>query len=982
MLMIKTALRGPLAHRLGAVLGAVFLLMICSAFPKGAFAEGRAAASDVGYFSKLDGKADITRAGSSTAVPVHGGDKVFVGDVVRTKAGSKAELTFNDKTVVRLAPESRVKVDEYLFNPDGGRQKASLYLFRGKVRGVVSSFKKKVIPVSLNDSTFNIQTPTAIAGVRGTDLFVFYLRGTTGVVFSEGLGFVYNPRVPGQVVDIRAGQSTFILNPEAPPLPPKRALNIEFLRHSSDTTIENGDDNGTNGEAQGGVEPASGEEGTAVTALSSSDEAAEAGETGDNGMASLDDNGSRSVGEDSDGFDPSSSRGLSDEGDSFKEATEYSDLKPISETSEEAFGASGAPILSFLSTPSEVTNSSSALFEVSSTEPADLYYYLDGALAYTSSSDGYDLAGLTVAEGWHTVTVTAIDSEGRSSSATYEWFYGQRLSNLYGFIGGRDTALDVTGSAALISYGNAGAWEFDIEGWAATPPDDPWILTMGGSGQADASSSASGGASGYWISSMFGGYSDGIMSGSGDFYYLTRTSLISGTGTVNGVYDPSTGSFSGSAEGLATEDDLSFVTVAYSPGVLSGLMGGTSSIWGTSKSSPASLVMIGRYLGGSAPRLWLNQNAYSMNFHNGSYTTYDNGAFFGYSAMLASGPYAKGSVYSLYIDPNGNAGVLTGSLSGEVYRDIGMMGMDGTVFPTQVKADVDIPYTASNLSYNISYANYSGSAAPSNPVISSSSSTLTGNTGWGLSMSSMAGQDWGIWSLQGDGSYTGQIAGSLTMNYLDDSFNSSTVVSGAYGTLAASAGNIMTGGLLGYGARQDTATATSWISAGEYLGTFSPASHTWQSIQTGAWIETGRFLAMTQTAEGQAALSSLNIPYSEVGRANLTGTDGNLTVNMNDVVFFAYSSGAAAKIWATNNITGSYTTDPVAGTSVGLSGNGLSTSFKVNQWSGNTWLSTVNGSGVYSGTGTLSGSSVDMKGAAAGTYSAGSFSGTGAGNAY
>lgn len=979
MLMRKTVLRGPLAYRLGAVLGAVFLLMICSAFPKGAFAEAGAAGS-VGYFSKLDGKADITRAGSSTAVPVHSGDKVFVGDVVRTKAGSKAELTFNDKTVVRLAPESRVKVDEYLFNPDGGRQKASLYLFRGKVRGVVSSFKKKVIPVSLNESTFNIQTPTAIAGVRGTDLFVFYLRGTTGVVFSEGLGFVYNPRVPGQVVDIRAGQSTFILNPEAPPLPPKRALNIEFLRHSSDTTIENGDDNGTNGGAEGGVERASGEEGTAVTALASSDDGGEIGEAGDDGMDSFDDNGSGSIGEDE--FDSSSFRGLSDEGD-FKEATEYSDLKPISETSEEAFGASGAPIVSFLSTPSEVASSSSALFEVSSSEPADLYYYLDGTLAYTNSSEGYDSMGLTVAEGWHTVTVTAIDSEGISSSATYEWFYGQRLSNLYGFIDNPNTAMDVAGTAALLSYGNTGAWEFDIEGWAAEAPDNPWTTTMGGSGQASSSSSTSGGAmSGYWIADMFGGYSGVVMSGSADFDYLTRTSLISGSGTVNGVYDASTGSFSASAEGQAAEDDLSFVTVAYSPGVLSGLMGGTSSIWSTSRSSPASMVMIGKYFGGSAPRLWLNQNAYSLNFINGNYMTYDGGAFFGYSAMLASGPYARGAMYSLYIDPSGNAGVLTGSLSGEVYRDIGMMSMDGTIFPTQIKADADIPYTASNLSSNVSVESYQSSAAPAYPTISGSTATFTGSSTWGLSTSSIAGQDWGVWEINGGGSYTssGPVSGSFTLTYRDDSFNSSTMIAGAYGTLTAAPGNILEGDLLGYGARQDT--ATSWISAGESLGTFSPANYTWQSIQTGAWIETSRFLAMTQTAEGQAALSSLNIPYAEVGRANLTGTDSNLTVNMNDVVFFAYSSGAAAKIWATNNITGSYITDPLAGTSVALSGNGLSSSFVVKQWSGNTWLSTVNGSGVYSGTGTLSGSSVNFGGAAAGTYSAGSFSGTGAGTAY
>ncbi len=979
MLTRKTALRGSLAYRFGAVLGAVFLLMVCSAFPKGAFAEGGAAVSEVGYFSKLDGKADITRAGSSTAVPARNGDKVFVGDVVRTKAGSKAELTFNDKTVVRLAPESRVKVDEYLFNPDGGRKKASLYLFRGKVRGVVSTFKKKVIPVSISESTFNIQTPTAIAGVRGTDLFVFYLRGATGVVFNDGLGFVYNPRVPGQVVDIRAGQSTFILNPEAPPLPPRRALNIEFVRHTSDTTIENGEDNGANG-AEDAVETVSGEGPDAGEGLA----------TGDNGVASLSENGSEPLEEDTDGgFDTDASRGLTGltgAEDSFEEATEYSDIKPISETSEEALGAPGAPEVTISSAPRQVTSSSSPSFEVNVSEPASLEYYLGDALVYTSSSDGYDQQAIPVAEeGWHTMTVTATDSEGLSDSATYEWFYGQRISNIYGFIDGPDTAIDITGTTALISDGNTGAWEFGIEGETATAPDATWEITMGGSGLADSSSVSGSSMTGYWIADMAGSYTDGLISGAADFYYLTRTSLISSgptPGTVEGVYDPSNGDYSGSAGGEAAEDNLSFVTASYSPGLLSGLMGGTSSIWSTSQSSPAPMIMIGKYFGGTAPRLW-NQNAYSLNFINSTYTTYDGGAFFGYSAMLASGSYAKGAMYSLYIDPLGNAGVLTGGLSGEVYIDIGMMKMEGTIFKAQVKADADIPYTAVDLLSSLSIDNFQSYIAPSYPTISGPTADFTGSSNWGLSTSAIAGQDWGVWSLQGGGSYASSspLSGDYTLDFLDVGFNSSTMIAGTYGTLSTAAGNIMEGGVLGYGARQDT--ASSWISAGEFIGTFSPVDYTWQSIQTGAWIETGRFISMTQTAEGQAALAALNIPYAEVGRANLTGTDGNLTVNMNDVVFFAYSSGLASKIWATNNISGSYSTDPAAGSSsVALSGNGLSASFSVNQWSGGNWLSSVSASGTYSGTGTLSGSSVNMSGAAAGAYSGGSFSGTGAGVAH
>jgi len=46
----------------------------------------------------------------------------------------------------------------------------------------------------------------------------------------------------------------------------------------------------------------------------------------------------------------------------------------------------------------------------------------------------------------------------------------------------------------------------------------------------------------------------------------------------------------------------------------------------------------------------------------------------------------------------------------------------------------------------------------------------------------------------------------------------------------------------------------------------------------------------------------MDVPVSismEIGRANLTGNGNNLSVAMNDVTFFSYSTGAAPRIWAT-----------------------------------------------------------------------------------
>ncbi|MBI3599991.1 MAG: FecR domain-containing protein [Nitrospinae bacterium] len=193
-------------------------------------------AEPVGSFSRVEGRVDILKAGETSAVPVKSDDSVSMGDIVRTKSDGKAEITFKDDTTIRLAPETRMKLDEYVFNPDNSRKTGVLGLFRGKVRAVVSKTKGGIIPVGAGISSFNINTPTAVAGVRGTDFFVFHDRGITGVIFKEGSGFVANPNMPDKIVHVNAGQVTFVVSTNIPPSPPRPATNIELAAHTKDTT--------------------------------------------------------------------------------------------------------------------------------------------------------------------------------------------------------------------------------------------------------------------------------------------------------------------------------------------------------------------------------------------------------------------------------------------------------------------------------------------------------------------------------------------------------------------------------------------------------------------------------------------------------------------------------------------------------------------------------------------------------------------------
>jgi hypothetical protein len=177
-----------------------------------------AIAAPVGTFTKVEGKVDILRPSEVVTVQVQTGDPVSLGDAIRTKRNGRAEIQFRDETVIQLASETRITIDEYSFRGEDTREKGLIGLFRGKMRAIVAKLKATVVPVSRTDAGFNVKTPTAIAGVKGTDFIVYYERGVTGVVFIDGEGFVYNPGQPGRVVTVKGGQASFVLGEGDPPL--------------------------------------------------------------------------------------------------------------------------------------------------------------------------------------------------------------------------------------------------------------------------------------------------------------------------------------------------------------------------------------------------------------------------------------------------------------------------------------------------------------------------------------------------------------------------------------------------------------------------------------------------------------------------------------------------------------------------------------------------------------------------------------------
>lgn len=169
-----------------------------------------ALAGAVGKFTAIDGRVDVLRPGEKRAAPVALGDAVSEGDIVRTKSDSFAEITFSDDTVLKLTQSTRVEIKEYLLSGNK-RQNGALKLLRGKVRATVSKGLGRVIPIIYSGpSTFRIETPTAVAGVKGTDFFVFYNMGATGVFVLEGAVDTMGLDETHNVVRVRGGECTIV----------------------------------------------------------------------------------------------------------------------------------------------------------------------------------------------------------------------------------------------------------------------------------------------------------------------------------------------------------------------------------------------------------------------------------------------------------------------------------------------------------------------------------------------------------------------------------------------------------------------------------------------------------------------------------------------------------------------------------------------------------------------------------------------------
>lgn len=806
-----------------------------------------------GKITHVEGRVDITGMGE-TARPAVLGGTVEIGDIIRSKSDSKAEIALSDGSILRLAAQTRVQISEFALGETGG--KGILKLFRGKIQSIVKKISNRIFDFQ-SGNRFEVHTPTAVVGVRGTHFFSYHIKGMSGAFFKEGKGYVFSVNRADSVRDIHAGQVMLAMSPDIPPLI-KPATDAEIREHLKSTSPskrpkEDGRPEGL--EAKDGFKKKF------------------------HGKA----------------HPPRGHHAV-------KETFSQKDRSPFEEgpPKGDLFREDHAPDEKF-----------------SGWKPS-----ADGHIPLEREGHGGDLFREGHApDGNFSEWKPSPDAPPHFEGEFPEWkpLQGEyRPPSEHGF-----SDMEPPDTHHL----------FDME-----PPPD----THCGEERP--------------ISEIF----------SED----TCLKLIFET-------DISTKLF----HALPSEDSEVFSITKI--GSMEGTLKGLSPLWEASEQKPAHLCMEGKYLAeamfNQIPNpIWSSDIISAWEIDNG-------GSLEGFAGGMGTDGIFDGRYLGIYADPSGEAGILKGHLKGSFYPS-GDFEFTGKMFPVPILSVTGFPPERLGENLNICQSDFDD--LDINGQFFNADGSLAGNISlnemYGTRMN-IDGESWGIASFLIGGTYEGferekdedhwQLSfdgweknnNVRWMKELDGFRWSDSIVSA-----------------LGHSAWVDLEQAVTGVSGGQLIGTFDPNEHTWQAVEMWTSVDTPQFMEMASSETGREQLSSLNIPCIEVGRANLSGSSETLDVQMNDAVFFSYSTGETPRIWAATDVGGHFRAIPEAGHTVNLNGNGLNADFTVNKWENNTWNADMNGNGTIQRADISGTTDIRFKGAAAGAYtgvSAGEFTGTASGTA-
>ncbi len=877
----------------------------------------------VGTFREVEGSVDVMRDGALPAVAVKAGDAVQVGDFVRTRSNSRAEIAFKDGNLLKIAPRTRIDISQYLGTDEG--DKRTLRLPRGKVQAVVPPKAKEE---KGGAKRFEIHTPNAVAGVRGTNFFVFHDRNVTGVVVREGKVYTYNASLPQQLVTVPAGATTTV-GERRPPQAPRPAAPAELQLHDRDVTPapakKEEKASGPTGKPAGEPQKPAGAAGNTPDQAPSGKAGGEAAPTGGERAAAA---GTASSPQKSSTDSPSATPGAAPAAAAppsgppsyappvtvadlptampavttptappiqilMKTAEEKSVLATTGTTNSPGKEEETPPITETEQVKGEIEEQMASSGGLVTPSLSETIFTTDPSVPPPVSNAPVTDPNAPVAE---TNTTTGTSGTTTSSGSTAQPF---ALLPVVATLLVRENTIDPNSNLLLINSPG------DVNGQVGLM-QAPW--------------------SGTSVPLQVRGTS-AAFAGGGTVPHYWQQRLTSGDKAAGTSVTPDGGGIYGYLAGIDR------------PAL--GLVQGELTAIYVDPTGRAGIIRGDFGSGGAAAPTGLIDAA------TGNWT-------------------ADGSARSIEINPA--IGIVPATLANPWWQN--------------ELVTVDVPVTSQNASSSFGPESEGGFLDPSFNTLGSMSDR--GDKGEFSFLKS--DPSFGIWQLESFGAYAAPGSRFVLMSDAEWGATAASPPSVENLSEISSIGAWGADGRLtgtSYGVWGDWNAGRTRVMTGTLIGTANTGAGTFGAIATGSWLETGTFLTNLTLAQ------QLGFPVTPVAGLILSGATSAMSVNASGIRFFAHAAGDPVTLWATNAVSGSYSGSLQLHSSVPLTDGTGAVSGKFHLLNAGTspltgqsvWLGEIEGMGTIPlGTGGFLQSSFD--GIAAGTFSAGTFAGTAAGTGH
>ena len=144
---------------------------------------------------------DVRVTGSDgTARPLVKGNEVKTGDRIVSDSNGRAQIRFSDGSYVSLQPNTDFDIKAYSYNGESdGTEKAFFGMLKGAMRTVTGLVGRK------NRTAYQISTPTATIGIRGTGGVISVSADGTTLV--QGTSGVWTLTTGGGSLEVPAGKA-------------------------------------------------------------------------------------------------------------------------------------------------------------------------------------------------------------------------------------------------------------------------------------------------------------------------------------------------------------------------------------------------------------------------------------------------------------------------------------------------------------------------------------------------------------------------------------------------------------------------------------------------------------------------------------------------------------------------------------------------------------------------------------------------------